>query len=49
MPECHPATAREDDRLARLALNQAVEPADAAIGRLLERHSPAVVLAAIHD
>lgn len=49
MPECHPATAREEDRLARLALNQAVEPADAAIGRVLERHSPAVVLAAIHD
>jgi len=49
MPECHPATAREEDRLARLALNQAVEPADAAIGRLLERHSPSAVLAAIHD
>lgn len=50
MSDCHPVrAAREDDRLARLALNQAVEPADAAIGRLLERHPPAVVLAAIHD
>lgn len=50
MSECHLArSAREDDRLARLALNQAVEPADAAIGRLLERHPPATVLAAIHD
>ncbi|HEU5332776.1 MAG TPA: DNA-processing protein DprA [Actinocrinis sp.] len=49
MPECHPSTASGEDRLARLALNQAVEPADAAIGRLLERHAPAVVLAAIHD
>jgi len=36
------------DRLARLALNQAVEPADPYIGRLLEHHSPAEVLAAIH-
>jgi DNA processing protein len=50
MPECNaPTGAREQDRLARLALNQAVEPADAAIGRLLERHTPAAVLAAIHD
>jgi DNA processing protein len=49
MSTCHPAAAREDDRLARLALNQAVEPADVAIGRLLERHPPSVVLAAILD
>ena len=37
----------EADRLARLALNHAVEPADPQIGRLLELHSPAEVLAAI--
>ena len=49
MSDCHPAAAREEERLARLALSQAVEPADAAIGRLLERHSPAAVLRAIHD
>jgi DNA processing protein len=51
MPPCHPAATThegEDDRLARLALNQAVEPADVGIGRLLERHSPTEVLAAIH-
>jgi DNA processing protein len=41
--------ARESDRLARLALNQAVEPADPYIGRLLERHSAEQVLAAIHS
>jgi DNA processing protein len=40
--------AAEADRTARLALNQAVEPADPCIGRLLEHHSPAEVLAAIH-
>jgi DNA protecting protein DprA len=33
--------------MARLALNHAVEPADPQIGRLLELHSPAEVLAAI--
>jgi DNA processing protein len=49
MPQCPPTTAaHEDDRLARLALNQAVEPADVSIGRLLECHSPVDVLAAIH-
>jgi len=42
------ATAAEADRSARLALNLAVEPADPYIGRLLEHHSPAEVLAAIH-
>ncbi len=36
------------DRLARLALNHAVEPADPLIGRILERYSPEEVLAAIH-
>lgn len=39
--------ALEADRLARLALNHAVEPADPQIGRLLEHHSPVEVLAAI--
>ena len=39
----------EDDRLARLALNHAVEPADPQIGRLLELHSPSEVLAAIRS
>lgn len=38
----------DSDRLARLALNHAVEPADPLIGRILTRHSPADVLAAIH-
>lgn len=37
----------EADRLARLALNHAVEPADQQIGRLLQLHSPIEVLAAI--
>jgi DNA processing protein len=41
--------ASEDDRLARLALNHAVEPADPQIGRLLELHSPSEVLAAIRS
>jgi DNA processing protein len=45
-PSPDPASAA--DRAARLALNHAVEPADPLIGRLLERHSPAEVLAAIH-
>ena len=50
MPESHPENAAlENDRLARLALNQAVEPADPAIGRLLEHHAPADVLTAIHE
>lgn len=40
-------SAVEADRLARLALNHAVEPADPQIGRLLELHSPVEVLAAI--
>src|SRR6185437_6615012 len=40
-------SAIEADRLARLALNHAVEPADPQIGRLLELHSPIAVLAAI--
>lgn len=40
-------SAVEADRLARLALNHAVEPADPQIGRLLELHSPVDVLAAI--
>ncbi|MBS2962829.1 DNA-processing protein DprA [Actinocrinis puniceicyclus] len=35
------------DRLARLALNHAVEPADQHLGRLLEAHGPRRVLAAI--
>lgn len=42
-----PGSAVEADRLARLALNHAVEPADPQIGRLLELHSPMEVLAAI--
>ncbi len=47
-PRSEPAErAREADRLARLALNHAVEPADPQIGRLLEFHSPIEVLAAI--
>lgn len=50
MPDCPSAASEhEEERLARLALNQAVEPADAAIGRLLERHPPSAVLAAIHN
>jgi DNA processing protein len=57
MSTCRPAAApdadsadaaSESDRLARIALNHAVEPADPCIGRLLERHSPTQVLAAIH-
>lgn len=43
-----PATAPESDRLARLALNHAVEPADPLIGRILSHHTPEQVLAAIH-
>jgi DNA processing protein len=42
-------TSRANDRLARLALNQAVEPADPTIGRLLEHHAPVDVLTAIHE
>ncbi len=38
----------DPDRLARLALNHAVEPADPHIGRLIALHSPEAVLAAIH-
>lgn len=41
-------TARESDRLARLALNHAVEPADPLIGRILQCHSPEEILDAIH-
>ena len=43
-----PHAVQESDRLARLALNHAVEPADPLIGRILAHHSPADVLAAIH-
>lgn len=47
-PRCGPTESDiEADRLARLALNHAVEPADPQIGRLLELHSPVEVLAAI--
>ena len=42
-----PDPGSDPDRLARLALNHAVEPADPLIGRLLTRHSPAEILAAI--
>jgi DNA processing protein len=49
-PSANTATtpASDADRLARLALNHAVEPADPYIGRLLEQHAPTQVLAAIH-
>lgn len=40
-----PATG--DERAARLLLNHVVEPADVGIGRLLRRHGPVDVLAAI--
>jgi DNA processing protein len=47
-PPTPPPDSPQSDRLARLALNQAVEPADPLIGRLLEHHTPIEVLAAIH-
>jgi DNA processing protein len=47
-PHDSSATPPESDRLARLALNHAVEPADPLIGRLLAHHTPEQVLAAIH-
>lgn len=47
-PDGSSTTAPESDRLARLALNHAVEPADPLIGRLLAHHTPEQVLAAIH-
>lgn len=41
--------AAREDRSARLALNRVVEPGDTAIGRLLTRHGPAEVLAAVRE
>ncbi len=43
-----PDSPSDSDRQARLALNHAVEPADPLIGRLLARHTPSQILAAIH-